>query len=176
MKKDMRLLPVWVWAVLGPVLIVALTALDQGTKVLALKFLKGQPSFSLIPGVLELRYLENRGMAFGLFQGKRLLLVLLCAAFFLVFLYFYKRVPKNRYYLPLILTSFGMLAGAVGNFIDRVFRGFVVDFIYVSLIDFPIFNVADIYVVVSGILLVLLVCLKYEDDRDFDFLKIRTKR
>lgn len=77
--------------------------------------------------------------------------------------------------MPLILIAFFMLAGALGNFIDRVFRGFVVDFIYISLIDFPVFNLADIYVVCSGILLVLAVCLKYKDE-DFDFLSRKTTK
>ena len=77
---------------------------------------------------------------------------------------------KTRYYLPLILILFLMVSGAAGNFIDRAVRGAVVDFIYVSLIDFPIFNLADIYVVCSGILLILFVCLKYKDE-DFGFIK-----
>lgn len=64
-----------------------------------------------------------------------------------------------------------MVSGAVGNCIDRVFRGYVVDFVYFSLINFPVFNVADIFVVCSGISLVLLVCFKYKDDNDYQFLR-----
>ena len=64
-----------------------------------------------------------------------------------------------------------LVSGALGNFIDRIFRGYVVDFIYVSLIDFPVFNLADVYVVCGGILLLLLVCFYYKDDDDFAFLK-----
>ena len=62
------------------------------------------------------------------------------------------------------------MAGAAGNQIDRVFRHFVVDFIYFKLIDFPIFNVADIYVTVSAFLLILLVAFYYKDEHDFDFI------
>lgn len=145
--------------------------LDQGTKYLSVTYLSRKDRMVLIKGVLELRYLENRGMAFGMFEGKIPVFVVLCIVFFCVFIYFYRKVPKINYYLPLVLTAFLMLAGAVGNFIDRVWRGFVVDFIYFSLIDFPIFNVADIYVVVSGILLVYLVCFRYKDE-DFRFLRL----
>ena len=65
-------------------------------------------------------------------------------------------------------------AGAIGNFIDRLWRGYVVDFIYVRCIDFPIFNVADIYVVTSCFLMIILIIFKYEDD-DFKFLKLKHK-
>ena len=66
-----------------------------------------------------------------------------------------------------------MVSGALGNFIDRVFRKYVVDFIYFSLIDFPVFHMADIYVVCSGILLVILVCFKYKNDEDYHFLRLK---
>ena len=67
-----------------------------------------------------------------------------------------------------------MFGGAAGNFIDRIVRGYVVDFIYFSLIDFPVFNLADIYVVCGGIALVLLVVFRYKDE-DFDFLSTKIK-
>lgn len=81
------------------------------------------------------------------------------------------KIPKNSYYAPLMAVLFILLSGALGNFIDRVFRGYVVDFIYFCLIDFPTFNLADVYVVCGGVLLLLFVCFFYRDDRDFDFLK-----
>ena len=156
----------------GCIIILLLTILDQGSKSLVLAQLKDQPDISLIPGVLQLRYLENRGMAFGLFEGKIPVFVILCLLFFGVFIYVYARIPKNRYYLPLSVTALVMVSGALGNFIDRVCRGYVVDFIYFSLIDFPVFNIADMYVVCSGILLVMLVCFRYKNDEDYDFLSI----
>ena len=131
----------------GCIIILLLTILDQGSKSLVLAQLKDYPDISLIPGVLQLRYLENRGMAFGLFEGKIPVFVILCLLFFGVFIYVY--------------------------FIDRVCRGYVVDFIYFSLIDFPVFNIADMYVVCSGILLVMLVCFRYKNDEDYDFLRIK---
>ena len=157
-------------SITGIICLLLLIIFDQWTKYLAVLHLRSGDRQVLIDGILEFRYLENRGMAFGLMEGKIPLFVVLCLAFFCVFIFFYRKVPKTDYYLSLILTAYLMFAGAAGNFIDRVFRGFVVDFIYFSLIDFPIFNVADIYVVVSGILLVYLVCFRYKDE-DFRFLK-----
>ena len=150
--------------------IILLIVAEQAAKYWAVSKLKGTSGMTLITGVLELQYLENRGMAFGMLQGKIPLLIALCLLFFCVFLYIYIKIPKTRYYLPLICTALVLAAGAVGNLIDRVFRGYVIDFIYFSLIDFPVFNVADIYVVCSGIFLVFCVCFKYKDENDFRFL------
>lgn len=155
----------------GGAFFLLLTLLDQLTKYLAIHFLKGQESVVLIPGALELSYLENRGMAFGMLQGRLLFLIGICLIFFAGVLYVLWRMPKEPDYLPLAGVLLVLVSGAAGNFIDRVFRGYVVDFIYFSLIHFPTFNLADIYVVCGGIFLVLLVCFKYKDDRDFDFLK-----
>ena len=163
----------WKHWIQAGIIILVLTLLDQVSKHLVLTYLKGENDISLISGVLQLRYIENRGMAFGLFEGKIPVFVILCLLFFCLFVYVYARIPRTRYYLPLAVTSVIMVSGALGNFIDRVFRGYVVDFIYFSLIDFPVFNMADIYVVCSGLLLVLLVCFKYRNDEDYDFLRIK---
>ena len=165
--------PVWVHWLKGCTIIFILTFLDQGSKYFVLTRLKKTPDIILIPGVLQLHYLENRGMAFGLFEGKIPVFVILCVLFFCVFFYVYARIPRTGYYLPLTITSLIMVSGALGNFIDRVFRKYVVDFIYFSLIDFPVFNMADIYVVCSGILLVILVCFKYKNDEDYHFLRLK---
>lgn len=165
--------PVWVHWLKGCVIIFILTFLDQGSKYLVLTRLRNSPDIILIPGVLQLHYLENRGMAFGLLEGKIPVFVILCVLFFCVFFYVYARIPRTVYYLPLTITSLIMVSGALGNFIDRVFRKYVVDFIYFSLIDFPVFNMADIYVVCSGILLVILVCFKYKNDEDYHFLRLK---
>ena len=77
----------------GCIIILLLTILDQGSKSLVLAQLKDQPDISLIPGVLQLRYLENRGMAFGLFEGKIPVFVILCLCF-LVYLSMY--MPESR--------------------------------------------------------------------------------
>ena len=155
-------------------LLILLVAADQGAKWLSYLYLKGQPSVSLIPGVLELPYLypENKGIAFGMFQGSVFFFAIVSVLFLGVILFAWIRIPKERFYLPLLTIATVLAAGALGNFIDRFFRGYVIDFIYFSLINFPVFNLADVYVVVSGIFLILFVCTKYRDD-DFAFLNIK---
>ena len=104
-----------------------------------------------------------------MFQGSVLFFAVVSILFLLVLIYAWMRIPKERFYLPLLTIAAVLASGALGNFIDRFFRGYVIDFIYFSLIDFPVFNLADVYVVVSGILLILFVCTKYRDD-NFSFL------
>lgn len=155
----------------GFLLILFLVLLDQGTKYLAILYLKGTSGIPLIDQVLTLRYLENRGMAFGLLQNKILFLVLICMFFFAAIIYLFIKTPATVYYRPLLYTAAVVFSGAMGNFIDRVFRRYVVDFIYFSLIDFPTFNVADIYVTCGIAALVFLLFFRYKEEDDFDFLK-----
>ena len=77
--------PAWKHWLLGCIAIFVLTILDQGSKYLVLTYLKGRPDINLIPGIIQLHYLENRGMAFGLFEGKIPVFVILCLLFFGVF-------------------------------------------------------------------------------------------
>ena len=133
-----------------------LTVLDQVTKILAEKTLPGSPRV-LIPGVFELRYLENRGAAFGILQNQRWFFLILTAVFLAAILLIWGRTPPSRKYLPLRILTCAVTAGAAGNLIDRALLSYVRDFLYFSLIDFPIFNVADIYVTVSALALFVLV-------------------
>ena len=147
-------------------LVLFLVIADQAAKKLAYVYLKNQPSVSLIPGVLELHYLypENRGIAFGMFQGSVLFFAIVSVLFLGVILYAWIRIPKERFYLPLLTIATVLAAGALGNFIDRFFRGYVIDFIYFSLIDFPVFNVADIYVTVGVALFAILYLITGEEE------------
>lgn len=168
MNKKQNFFPGILFGWLSGILLLVLA--DQGVKCWAISRLKGTSGITLIPGVLELQYLENRGMAFGMLQGRQMLFLVLCIIFCIALLWLFFRIPKTGYYAPLILVGGILAGGAIGNFIDRAFRGYVVDFIYVSLIDFPVFNLADIYVVCGGAALVIQVLFLYKDD-DFDFIK-----
>ena len=155
--------------------VLLLTALDQLTKYLAVVKIRPAGTIWLIRDILCLEYIENRGMAFGMLEGKLAFFIILCLVFLSAMIYVYVRMPKTREYLPLAGVMALVASGALGNLIDRVLRGFVVEFIYVSVIDFPIFNMADIYVVCGGILLVILVCFGYKDE-DFEFLRFSGKK
>lgn len=147
-----------------------LTALDQLTKYLAVIHLKDQPAIPLIKGVLELQYLENRGAAFGILQNQKVILLIVSVLFIGVILFFLNKVPDTSRYTILHVLAAAVIAGGVGNMIDRFRQGYVVDFIYFALIDFPIFNVADIYVVMATILVFVLLLFVYKDE-ELKFIK-----
>ena len=148
---------------------------DQFTKYLAVTRLKNQEPFVLIEGVFEFRYLENRGAAFGMLQDMQYVLaagaLIVCGV--IVFLYF--RMPVRRRYIPLRICAVFLCAGAIGNMIDRIRLHYVIDFLYFRLIDFPIFNVADCYVVVSCIAFALLILFYYRDEGDLSCLEGKKK-
>ncbi len=151
-------------------IVAILVLLDQLTKHLAVSFLKDKPDFIIVEGVLRFQYLENRGAAFGMLQGSQVLFAVMTIVFLSVIVYFFFRVPLQKKYHPAAGCLSFLAAGAVGNFIDRVTQHYVVDFIYLEFIHFPIFNVADMYVSLSLIVFVLL-CFFYYKEGDFSFLK-----
>ena len=138
-----------------PVLFVGLAvAIDQFTKFLAVRYLMPVREIVLIDGVFSLLYLENTGMAFGLFKGGRWFLIGLTVLILGLLVYYYITLPKTRWVKVHRVLFLLIIGGALGNFADRLFRGFVVDFFYFKLINFPVFNMADVFLVVSVILLI----------------------
>ncbi|MDE7321064.1 MAG: signal peptidase II [Lachnospiraceae bacterium] len=150
----------WVIAMLTLLLIF----FDQATKGLAVRFLKGQEPFVIWDGVFELRYLENRGAAFGMLQGHQAFFLFTGLLVFAAALYFFRHVSADRKFFPIRMIAVFILAGALGNMIDRLRLSYVVDFFYFRLIDFPIFNVADIYVSVGTAVLAVLILFYYKDE------------
>ena len=145
---------------------------DQWTKLLVLTHLKGHDSYIVIKNVFELEYLENRGAAFGMLQGRQGFFFLIAAAVILAVLWAVYRMPDGKRYLPLMCSLFLLVSGAVGNMIDRMTQKYVVDFLYFKLIDFPIFNVADCYVVIATFSLILLFFFFYSDE-ELEFLSFK---
>ncbi len=142
--------------------------LDQWTKQLASNSLKDQPEIVIWNGVFELRYLENRGAAFGMLQGRQVFFFLVAAVVLAGVGFALYRMPFTKHYLPLGGCMVLLVAGALGNMIDRIRQQFVVDFLYFCLIDFPIFNVADCYVTIAACFLIILVMWYYKDE-DLEF-------
>ena len=127
--------------------------LDQGTKLWAARALSAEP-LVLIPGALELTYLENRGAVWGLMQGWRIVFLVATFVFLCILVWFYAKKRKDMTVLTRVILSL-LFAGAIGNLIDRVFLGYVRDMIYFSLINFPVFNVADSAITIAAALLVI---------------------
>jgi signal peptidase II len=135
------------------ILILCIIVLDQTAKYLASVYLKPTPSQTvpLIKGVFHLTYAENRGAAFSILQNKRTLFIVV-TVMFIIFAVYYLLRHRNENILVKISLSM-ILSGAIGNLIDRVRFGYVVDFMDFRLINFPIFNIADCGVVIGSILL-----------------------
>lgn len=130
--------------------------LDYFTKIWAIETLKGQQDITVIKGYFDLSYLENRGAAFGIFQGKVYLLAAVTMVIMAVLFVMYLKTKKKT--LLLTVSTALILTGAIGNLVDRLRYGFVVDFIswhWKNTYYFPTFNVADICITIGTGLLIL---------------------
>ena len=141
-----------------------LVFLDQWSKQAAVSALKGNKPFVILENILEFSYLENRGAAFGIMQGMRTAFLIFAPLVSVLLFGYGLKLSLKKKYTPLVICFLFIISGAIGNFIDRLRNGYVVDFIYFKLIDFPVFNVADIYVTCACILLILLLLFKYKDE------------
>ena len=148
-----------------PIILAAvLIAVDQITKYIALTSLKPLGNMTFIDGFMDFTFVENRGAAFGILNGKTWLLLLLAVVICAVLVVAMSKMPDTREYKWLKWTLMLILAGAVGNIIDRLLRGYVVDFFEFTFITWPVFNMADIYVVVGTIVMALLVIFVIKED------------
>ncbi len=132
--------------------VLVLTGADQLIKyIVSTKLGDGAP-LVLIPHVLQLHYTENDGAMMGMLQGKTTLMAVLALVVFAVLLYlvFSKKIRFGLVYCCLA----GILAGGLGNLLDRIFRGFVVDYIEVLFVKFYVFNFADCLITVGAFLIV----------------------
>lgn len=132
-------------------------ALDQWTKHLVVKYMERGESIPLILDVFHLTSHRNMGAAFGILQNQRWLFVVITIAVVVGILVSMIRIGRKQPRVSLALSL--VLGGAIGNFIDRVSTGQVVDFLDFTLINFPIFNVADMAITIGVALLLLDVLL-----------------
>lgn len=145
--------------------VVILTALDQYSKFIALTQLKPVGNIKVIDGWFDFTFVENRGAAFGILEGQRWFFVILTIAVTIgVIIYLHKMKEKDCAHNFLRFSLILILAGAWGNAIDRLLRGYVVDYFEFTFINYPVFNVADIYVVAGTILLAVLLLLVIKDE------------
>lgn len=166
-------------------LVIVLTAFDQFTKLLAVDKLKNQAPFVIWDGVFEFSYVENRGAAFGMQQGMIALFVVITLIIVPLMIFIIHKIDKLIYvmgtkvnkkaFVFLQIVFVILIAGAIGNLIDRLALGYVVDFLYFKLIDFPVFNVADCYVTVSTIALILIGFFMLSE-KELDYLLYSQKK
>lgn len=145
----MRLKNKNIWSV---VMIILIVIFDQVTKYIAKSALYPDKAKDFIKGFVEFRYAENTGVAFSMFSGGRVIFVILtCAVAIGILVYMYTRAQKNLW----LYWSLGVIvAGAIGNLIDRIFLGYVIDFINPTFVNFAVFNIADCAVTLGTVSLV----------------------
>ncbi len=124
--------------------------LDQTAKLFAAGLLPSVKTVPLIENVFHLTYVENTGAGFGVFSGYTWLLTALTVLVILaVVIYMTVKRPKNKMFVTALTF---MMGGAVGNVVDRIRLGYVIDFFDFRLINFPVFNVADCFITVGAVL------------------------
>jgi signal peptidase II len=144
-----------------------LVSLDQLVKYWARIYLQPLSSIDIIQGFFSLSYVENNGAAFGLLQGWRWVFIPLTVIVVAAILIYYGRLPRKRIYWAVRVPMLLIISGALGNFIDRLRFGYVVDMFEFRFITFPVFNVADICLVCGTIafVIVTLFVIKEEPKR-----------
>ncbi len=144
---------------------IILVILDRLSKLWAIKVLMDKDPIWIIKNVLQLYYLPNgnKGAAWGMLEGHLLLFVIIALIVIIGIFYILYFLPEEKKYIPIEVLLIFIASGGIGNMYDRMFQGYVVDFIYFSLINFPIFNVADIYVSVSTVIFALYLLFKIKD-------------
>lgn len=153
------------------ILLVSLIGIDQIVKFWIAGNLKGQEPIIIIPHkILNLQYYENTGAVWGILSGRVDFLRILTLMILVVILFLYFKIPNGKRYGALKILAVFIVAGALGNMIDRFALGYVVDFIYFEFINFPLFNLADCYLTISSVVLVLFALFYYKDE-DFAFLE-----
>ena len=142
-------------------IIIGLIAIDQISKYLAVNYLANIGSIPIIKNIFHLTYVENRGAAFGMFQNNQIIFIVVAIAACVFGLYYLYKKDLNILGKSAIIL---IISGALGNLIDRIRLGFVVDYFDFRVIWDYVFNVADVFVVVGTILLCVYI-IYFENDK-----------
>lgn len=157
-----------------PIIIIGLlTALDQLTKFIITGNFSLYETKPVIEDVFAITYIQNTGVAWGMFKGKRVIFLVLTFIALLFAFRIYYNVHDKKKYIPIRICLILLISGALGNMLDRIRLGYVVDFFSFELINFPVFNVADIMVVVSIFLLFFLLLFKYSNEEFDEIMRLK---
>lgn len=150
----------FLWGIIAGLIVI----LDQLSKYLVMTNLGFTDCIHVIPGLFDFVYVKNTGAAFSIFSESTAILGVVSVLFCIgVILYWLKKKPEH----PLIKTALTLLfAGALGNAIDRIFRGFVIDFISTSFMSFPVFNIADIAITFGAVCLIIYLVFFDKDEKN----------
>lgn len=151
-----------------------LLLLDQVTKLL-IKYYFFNENYILIQDVLGIKFQKNTGGPWGILKEQSFLFVFVAAVILFCIIYVLIKIPDKKKYSALHVVLAGVSAGVCGNVADRLLHGYVIDFISIEMISFPIFNFADIFVTVFSVVLIFLFVFKYKEN-DLLFMDIKQKK
>ncbi len=154
----------WSNIIIYALITVFLLVADQTVKWWAVSALRGKASMPVLPGIFEFVYVENHGIAFGMFANMQAVLIPLSVVILAVCIYFAWRYYRNKTTLP-VVSLILIIAGAIGNLIDKIRQGYVVDFIHLTFMDFPVFNLADILICIGAALFVIYILFLDKEER-----------
>ena len=135
---------------------IVIVIIDQLSKILIIN-----KKIPVIPNFLEFNYTQNTGGAFGIGRINFILIISIIIVIGII-VFLIKENTKITNYIPFVL----LLSGSIGNLIDRIFKGYVIDFIDINILDFPNFNIADISIVSGVIVLLYIILLKSTNDNE----------
>ncbi len=147
---------------LSAIIIIFTVIFDQITKIIALNYLKDSSDITAIPGILGFSYVENKGAAFGIFSDNRWIFMVFSTIAIIAMVYFLATLKKQS--LIYIVSLSFLVGGGIGNMIDRIARGYVIDFFKFLFVKFAVFNVADCFVTVGAVLLAIYLLFYFDDD------------
>ena len=136
---------------MGIIIVIFIVVLDQITKYWASNRLQPKGTMVVIKDIFSFTYVENRGAAFGILQNQRWLFISLTIIVCIGMIYYL--YVNQDFNLIIKFSLYFILGGAIGNLIDRIYNGYVVDMFHFTFINFPVFNVADCFVVIGTIIL-----------------------
>lgn len=145
---------------LGLILVVALVAIDQLVKHWVTATIALGASHVVAPGLLAITNLHNNGAAWSILQGQQWFFAIISVVAILIVVYL---MVRWRHQVPLMVGLALILAGTLGNFIDRLMNGYVVDMFELLFINFPVFNVADSCLTI-GVLILIIAILREDDE------------
>ena len=142
--------------------VIVLVAIDQVVKYFVSSNLKFSGSITVIPGLLDFIYVENRGAAFGMFQNQQWFFVVFALIMILFFVYLIKfKKLNNRVFL---VSAVLIISGGIGNLIDRIFLGYVVDYMKLSFFS-PVCNFADYCITFGTVILIVYIIFFNKDEK-----------
>ncbi|KUO95576.1 signal peptidase II [Ferroacidibacillus organovorans] len=137
---------------------------DQLVKWIVVTHMVVNQAIPVIPGVLDWLYIQNRGAAFSMLLNQRALLIGIALVVVVAIIYVNRTYARGKRSLQIALGC--LMGGATGNLLDRMVHGYVIDYIYVSVIHYPVFNIADSAIVLSVFYMVWRAWFRKESTRD----------